>query len=155
MAKEKKIKKPGWIKEFKEFAVKGNAIDMAVGVIIGGAFGKIVTSIVNDLIMPPIATLLGDVKFTDLAIVLKEGVEATETTAAIAPITLNYGNFIQTVLDFLIIAICVFVFIKLLANLKRKKVEEVKVEVVAPAPPEPSAEEKLLTEIRDLLKEKK
>ncbi len=155
MAKEKKVKKPGWIKEFKEFAVKGNAIDMAVGVIIGGAFGKIVTSIVNDLIMPPIATLLGDVKFTDLAIVLKEGVEATETTAAIAPITLNYGNFIQTVLDFLIIAICVFVFIKLLANLKRKKAEEVKVEVVAPAPPEPSAEEKLLTEIRDLLKEKK
>ncbi len=155
MAKEKKIKKPGWIKEFKEFAVKGNAIDMAVGVIIGGAFGKIVTSIVNDLIMPPIATLLGDVKFTDLAIVLKEGVEATETTAAVAPITLNYGNFIQTVLDFLIIAICVFVFIKLLANLKRKKKEEVTVEVVAPAPPEPSAEEKLLTEIRDLLKEKK
>lgn len=155
MAKEKKIKKPGWIKEFRDFAVKGNAIDMAVGVIIGGAFGKIVTSVVNDLIMPPISTLLGNVKFSELSIVLREGVEATETTAAIAPITLNYGNFIQTVLDFLIIAICVFIFIKILANLKRKKKEEVKVEVVPPAPPEPSAEEKLLTEIRDLLKEKK
>jgi len=156
MAKEKKIKKPGWIKEFKDFAVKGNAIDMAVGVIIGGAFGKIVTSVVNDLIMPPISTLLGNVKFSELSVVLREGVEATETTAAVAPITLNYGNFIQTVLDFLIIAVCVFIFVKLLANLKRKKKEEVKVEVVVPpAPPEPSAEEKLLTEIRDLLKDKK
>ena len=106
--------------------------------------------------MPPISTLLGNVKFSELSVVLREGVEATETTAAVAPITLNYGNFIQTVLDFLIIAVCVFIFVKLLANLKRKKKEEVKVEVVVPpAPPEPSAEEKLLTEIRDLLKDKK
>ena len=145
-----------FFEEFKKFITRGNVVDMAVGVIIGGAFGKIVTSVVNDLIMPPISTLLGNVKFSELSVVLREGVGATETTAAVAPITLNYGNFIQTVLDFLIIAVCVFIFVKLLANLKRKKKEEVKVEVVVPpAPPEPSAEEKLLTEIRDLLKDKK
>ena len=142
----KKEKKPGLLKEFKEFAVKGNAIDMAVGVIIGGAFGKIVTSIVNDLIMPLVGSLLGNVKFSELAIVLKE---ATETTEGI---TLNYGNFIQTVVDFLIIAFCVFLFVKMIVSMKRKKKEE---EKPAPAEPQPTAEEKLLTEIRDLLKEQK
>lgn len=136
------------IQEFKEFAVKGNAVDMAVGVIIGGAFGKIVSSIVDDIIMPPIGWLIGGVNFTDLKLelpkVVIEGVE-------MAPATINYGNFIQTILDFTIIAFCVFMLVKGISKLKR---EEPKAEEPAPAAPEPSAEEKLLTEIRDLLKQK-
>jgi len=145
--------KSNFLQEFKAFAVKGNAIDMAVGVIIGGAFGKIVTSIVNDLIMPPIGWIIGGVNFKDLSLELptnplsvKEGVEAV-------PVTINYGNFIQTTLDFLIIAFCVFMLVRLVMKLSKKK-EEVK-EVTPPAPPAPSKEEVLLTEIRDLLKEKK
>lgn len=147
-----------FIQEFKEFAVKGNAIDMAVGVIIGGAFGKIVTSIVNDIIMPPIGWLIGGVDFKELKVVLKEAVpeqldEAGNVVqAAVAEVTLNYGAFIQNVIDFLIIAFCVFLLVKGITNLAKKKKEEEKVE--APAAPEPSAEEKLLTEIRDLLKNK-
>ena len=142
-----------FINEFKEFAVKGNVIDMAVGVIIGGAFGKIVTSLVNDVIMPCIGKLTGGISFTELkyeltAAVVEDGVEKS------AAVYLNYGNFIQNVVDFVIIAFSIFVMIKLLMNLKRKKEEP------APAPepepvPEPSNEEKLLAEIRDLLKEKK
>lgn len=146
--------KSTFLQEFKAFAVKGNAIDMAVGVIIGGAFGKIVTSIVNDLIMPPIGWLIGGVDFKDLTlelpinpISLKEGVDPT-------PVTINYGNFIQTTLDFLIIAFCVFMLVRLVIKLSRKK-EEPKAPATPPAPPAPSKEEVLLTEIRDLLKEKK
>lgn len=136
------------VNEFKEFAIKGNAVDMAVGVIIGGAFGKIVSSIVDDIIMPPIGWLIGGVNFTDLKLTLPaqkiiEGVE-------MAPATINYGNFIQTILDFTIIAFCVFMLVKGISKLKK---EEPKEEAPAPAP-EPSAEEKLLTEIRDLLKNK-
>ena len=137
-----------FINEFKEFAVKGNAVDMAVGVIIGGAFGKIVTSIVNDIIMPPIGWLIGGVKFTDLKCTLPQidlGVEKLE------PVTINYGNFIQTTFDFIMIAFCVFLLVKGINKMaKKKKAEEVK----PAAPPAPSKEELLLTEISDLLKQK-
>ena len=141
-----------FLQDFKAFAVKGNAIDMAVGVIIGGAFGKIVTSIVNDLIMPPIGGLIGGVDFKDLTLELpinplsvKEGVEAV-------PVTINYGNFVQTTLDFIIIAFCVFMLVRFITKLSKKK-EEAK-PATPPAPPAPSKEEVLLTEIRDLLKNK-
>ena len=139
------MSKSNFLQEFKQFAIKGNAVDMAVGVIIGTAFGKIVTSIVNDIIMPPIGWLLGSVDFKDLSIKIGTNSETGEA------VTLNYGNFIQTCFDFLIIAFCVFLMVRLLAKLNKKK-EEPKVE---PAPPAPSNEEVLLTEIRDLLKEKK
>lgn len=133
-----------FIQDFKAFALKGNVVDMAVGVIIGGAFGKIVTSIVNNIIMPPIGVLTGGVDFTDLKLVIKEAEGEAEA------VTLNYGQFIQDVVDFLIIAFCIFLMIKGIAALSRKKEEE---KAAEPAPaPEPSAEEKLLTEIRDLLK---
>ncbi len=136
-----------FINEFKQFAVKGNAVDMAVGVIIGGAFGKIVSSIVDDIIMPPIGWLIGGVNFSDLKIKLPA--EKIAAGIEMQAATINYGNFIQTLIDFLIIALCVFLLVKGLNRLTRKKDDE-------PAPaPKPSAEEKLLTEIRDLLKEKK
>lgn len=139
-----------FIQDFKAFALKGNVVDMAVGVIIGGAFGKIVTSIVNNIIMPPIGVLTGGVDFTDLKVPLKDAVVEGENVVSEA-VTLNYGQFIQDVVDFLIIAFCIFLMIKGIAKLSRKK-EEAPAE---PAPePEPSAEEKLLTEIRDLLKNK-
>ena len=135
-----------FLEDFKAFAVKGNAVDMAVGVIIGGAFGELVSSIVDDIIMPPIGWLIGGVTFSDLKVTLPAvdipGVE--KMTAA----TINYGNFIQTLIDFIIIAFCVFLLVKAIGKLSRKKEE-------APAaPPAPSKEEVLLTEIRDLLKEK-
>lgn len=130
----------GIINEFKEFAIKGNMVDMAVGIIIGGAFGKIVSSFVNDVLMPPIGMLLGDVDFSNLAITLKEGADGA------APVLLKYGAFIQTTIDFLIIAFAIFMMIKWMNNLSKKKEE-------APEePPKPSKEEELLTEIRDLLK---
>ena len=132
-----------FIKEFKAFAVKGNVVDMAVGIIIGAAFGKIVSSFVGDVIMPPIGLLLGGVDFSDLAIVLKE---AQGDTPAVL---LAYGQFLQTVIDFLIIAFAVFMGIKAINRLKRE--EEVAEE--APADPTPSNEELLLGEIRDLLKQ--
>lgn len=137
-----------FLKEFKEFAVKGNAIDMAVGVIIGGAFGKIVSSLVDDLIMPPIGWLIGGVNFSDLKVTLpaEKIVGGIEMQAA----TINYGNFIQTLIDFIIIALCVFLMIKGLNRLMRKKEEP-----AAPAAPaEPTPTEKLLAEIRDELKKK-
>lgn len=136
-----------FINEFKEFAVKGNAVDMAVGVIIGGAFGKIVSSIVDDIIMPPIGWLIGGVNFTDLKFTLPSEEIAGQTLPSA---TINYGNFIQTTFDFIIIAFCVFMLVKGINRLarKEKKAEEAK---SAPAPA-PSNEEKLLTEIRDLLK---
>jgi large conductance mechanosensitive channel len=138
----------GFVKEFKEFAVKGNVVDMAVGVIIGGAFGKIVSSVVSDVIMPPIGLLLGGADFTNLKWTLKpaeilDGVEK-------AAVTLNYGTFIQTTSDFLIIAMVIFLFIKGINKLKRKEEKPAS----APEPPAPSKEEILLTEIRDLLKNK-
>lgn len=138
-----------FLNEFKAFAVKGNAVDMAVGVIIGGAFGKIVSSIVDDIIMPPIGWLIGGVNFTDLKFTLPQvEIPGVETMTAA---TINYGNFIQTLLDFVIIAFCVFMLVKFINKLARKQKEEVD----KPAPkPEPSAEEKLLMEIRDLLKNK-
>ena len=134
-----------FVQEFKEFAVKGNAIDMAVGVIIGGAFGKIVTSIVNDVIMPPIGWLIGGVNFSDLKVTLP-----AETIGGVelAPATINYGSFIQTIIDFTIIALCVFLLVKGINSLKKKKEEPAAPE----STPEQSAEEKLLTEIHDLLK---
>ena len=151
-----------FLTEFKQFAVKGNAIDMAVGVIIGGAFGKIVTSIVNDIIMPPIGWLIGGVDFKDLKWVMKEAVPEQLDEAgnvvqkAVAEVTLNYGAFIQNVIDFLIIAFCVFMLVKFITKLTtKKKAEEPAAPPAPPAPPAPSAEEKLLAEIRDLLKEKK
>ena len=141
-----------FLKEFKEFALKGNVMDMAVGVIIGGAFGKIVTSFGNDILMPPIGVMLGNTDFTSMKVVLKEAVEATGTTPAIEAVTWNYGNFIQQCVDFAILALCIFMMIKMMNRLSQKKEEA----APAPAPePEPTAEEKLLTEIRDLLKDKK
>lgn len=143
-----------FINEFKEFAVKGNAVDMAVGVIIGGAFGKIVSSIVDDIIMPPIGWLIGGVNFSDLKFTLPSvdmGIEKLD------PATINYGSFIQTLFDFVIIAFCVFLLVKGINRLARKtKAEEAQKAAHAPTPaPEPSNEEKLLAEIRDLLKDKK
>lgn len=140
-----------FIQEFKDFAMKGNVVDMAVGVIIGGAFGKIVTSVVSNILMPPIGVLLGNVDFTELKITLKEAVMEGENVVSEA-VTLNYGQFIQDVVDFIIIAFCIFLMIKGVTKLTTKK-EEPKAEEPAPAP-EPSAEEKLLTEIRDLLAKK-
>lgn len=144
--------KSSFLQDFKAFAMKGNVIDMAVGVIIGGAFGKIVSSVVADVIMPPIGLLVGGVNFTDLKWVLKsaEVVDGAE----VAAVTLNYGNFLQATFDFLIIAFSIFMFIKLITRLtERKKKEEEP--AAPPAPPAPSKEEVLLAEIRDLLKEKK
>lgn len=139
-----------FIQDFKAFVLKGNVVDMAVGVIIGGAFGKIVTSIVNNIIMPPIGVLTGGMDFTDLKLVLKDAVKEGDQVVSEA-VTLNYGQFIQDVVDFLIIAFCIFLMVKGIAALSRKKEEK----PAEPAPaPEPSAEEKLLTEIRDLLKNK-
>ncbi len=142
-----------FIDDFKAFAVKGNAVDMAVGVIIGGAFGKIVTSIVNDIIMPPIGWLIGGVNFSDLKVTLP-AIKTFEGMEDLTEATINYGAFIQTIIDFLIVAFCVFLLVKGITALTAKKQVE---EPAAPAPepePEPTAEEKLLTEIRDLLKEK-
>ena len=149
-----------FVDEFNEFALKGNVMDMAVGVIIGGAFGKIVTSFVSDILMPPLGVLLGGVDFTNLKVVLKDGVPAqldaagNEIVAAVEPVTWNYGAFAQNIVDFLIIALCIFFMIKGIAKLtslrKKKEAEE-----AAAEPPAPSNEEVLLTEIRDLLKDKK
>jgi large conductance mechanosensitive channel len=130
----------GLLKEFKEFALRGNVVDMAVGIIIGGAFGKIVASLVNDVVMPPLGYVLTGVDFKDKSVVLKEAVEGVSEA-----IVWKYGMFINTVLDFLIVALCVFAAIKLMNTLKRKEEE-------SPKPPEPTAQEKLLTEIRDLLR---
>lgn len=140
--------KNGFLNDFKSFALKGNVIDMAVGVIIGGAFGKIVSSLVADIIMPPLGILLGGVNFKELAVELKPAVvENGEETAA--AVMLNYGTFLQNVVDFLIIALSIFVMIRLAGCLMRKK----EAAPAPPQPPQPSKEELLLTEIRDLLKE--
>jgi large conductance mechanosensitive channel len=134
-------------KEFKEFISRGNVVDLAVGVIIGAAFGKIVTSLVNDIIMPPVGLILGGINFSNFRVVLKEG-SVDPTGKAIEAVTLNYGSFIQTGIDFIIIAAAIFLFVKAFNAMKRKE-EDTK--VIAP---EQTAEEKLLTEIRDLLAKK-
>ena len=130
----------GLVQEFKEFAVKGNVVDMAVGVIIGGAFGKIVTSLVNDLVMPALGIAVGGINFSSLAVTLKEAVGDKPA------VVLKYGVFLQTVFDFLIVAFAIFVAIKAMNKLKRAE------PAAAPAPPPPSKEVELLTEIRDALK---
>lgn len=131
------------ISDFKSFAMRGNVVDMAVGIIIGAAFGKIVSSLVSDVIMPPIGLILGGVDFSDLAFTIKH---ATETTTAVK---INYGLFIQTIIDFIIVAAAVFGLVKAISNLKSKSVEPQTAET---PPPAPTPEVKLLTEIRDLLK---
>jgi large conductance mechanosensitive channel len=128
------------MKEFREFAMRGNVVDMAVGIVIGAAFGKIVSSFVNDVLMPPLGVVLGGVDFSDLAVRLKEA------SGEVAAVTLNYGSFIQTVVDFVIIAFAIFMMVKVMNSLKRKQ------EAQPAAPPKPSAEEALLAEIRDLLR---
>lgn len=145
----------GFLQEFKTFALKGNVVDMAVGVIIGGAFGKIVTSLVNDVIMPPIGYLTGGVDFKDLKWVIKDAIEATESSPAVAEVALKYGAFIQQIVDFMIIAISIFVMIKIINKLTSLRKKEEEEQQPAPEPePEPTKEELLLTEIRDLLKDK-
>ena len=139
------------LSEFKEFAMKGNVMDMAIGVVIGGAFGKIVTSLVNDLLMPLVGALIGNVDFTTLSATLRQAVMDGETVVKPA-VTLNYGNFIQTLVDYLIVALCIFAVIKGINSLKKKPAPEPE----APAEPAPKPEDvQLLEEIRDLLKEKK
>lgn len=138
------------LNEFKTFAMRGNVIDMAVGVIMGGAFGKIVSSLVNDVIMPPVGVLVGGVDFKDLAITLKKAT-VDANGASVPEVTLNYGMFLQNTFDFLIIAFVIFMMIKGLNALMKKKEEA---PAPAPAKPEPTLDQKLLTEIRDLLKEK-
>jgi large conductance mechanosensitive channel len=133
----------GMLQEFKTFAVKGNVVDMAVGIIIGAAFGKIVSSFVGDVIMPPLGLAIGGVDFSNLALTLKEG--AADGTGAV---TINYGKFIQTVFDFVIVAFAIFIAVKAINNLKKKEAE-------APAaPPPPTRDQELLAEIRDLLKKR-
>lgn len=129
------------MKEFKEFAMKGNVVDMAVGIIIGGAFGKIVSSLVGDVIMPPIGLLLGGVDFSDLALTLKEAADGTDA------VSVKYGAFLMTVLDFLIVAFAIFMLVKGMNKMKKKEAA-----APPPAPPEPSSTDKLLMEIRDSLK---
>ncbi len=142
----------GFVKEFKEFAMKGNVMDMAVGVIIGGAFGKIVSSLVSDVLMPIVSLCTGGVDFTNLFVKLSgEGSYATLAEAQEAgQSVIAYGQFIQNIVDFICVAFCVFLMIKAMNKLNKKKEEE----APAPEPPAPSAEETLLTEIRDLLKNK-
>ena len=144
----------GFLNEFKAFALKGNVMDMAVGVIIGGAFGKIVTSLVNDVIMPPIGLVVGGVDFSDLKLTLKQQVLDAAGEVLTPAVTWNYGAFLQQVVDFTILAFCVFMMVKVMNRLTIKKKEEEP--APAPAPePEPTKEELLLAEIRDLLKERK
>lgn len=136
-----------FIKEFKEFATRGNVVDLAVGIIIGGAFGKIVSSFVADIIMPPIGLIVGGIRFTDIRLGLKDAVVDGSGKVVQEAITLNIGNFIQTTFDFLIIAAAIFVLVRIMNSLNRKKKKE-----EAAVPPTPSVEVQLLTEIRDLLK---
>ena len=144
----------GFLNEFKAFALKGNVMDMAVGVIIGGAFGKIVTSLVNDVIMPPIGLIVGGVDFSELKLTLKQQVLDAAGEVLTPAVTWNYGAFLQQVVDFTILAFCVFMMVKMMNRLTIKKKEEEPAPALAPEP-EPTKEELLLAEIRDLLKERK
>ncbi|MFD2968337.1 large-conductance mechanosensitive channel protein MscL [Sphingobacterium bambusae] len=134
----------GFFKEFKEFAMRGSVVDLAVGVVIGGAFGKIVTSLVNDIIMPPIGFITGGVDFSNLKYVMT----AADEAAGVAEVAINYGTFVNVVIQFIIVAFCIFLVIKGLNSLKKKE------EAAPAAPPAPSKEEVLLTEIRDILRNK-
>lgn len=135
--------------ELKEFLMRGSVVDMAVGIVVGGAFGKIVSSFVDDILMPLIATVIGEGQFSDLKVILKQAVLDAEGAELVPAVTFNYGSFIQTVVDFLIVGTSIFLVIKAMNSMKRKKVEE----PAAPEPaPEPTKEETLLAEIRDLLK---
>jgi len=141
----------GMLKEFKEFAVKGNMLDMAVGIIIGAGFGKIISSLVNDVLMPSLGLLLGRVDFTQLKAVLQKGSDAimdgaTIVTPAVKQVSINYGTFIQTVIDFIIVAFCIFLVIKAMNKMKKKE------EAAPAAPAAPPEDVVLLKEIRDLLK---
>src|SRR5512139_1006494 len=141
----------GMLKEFKEFAVKGNMLDMAVGIIIGAGFGKIISSLVNDVLMPPLGLLLGRVDFTQLMAVLQKGCDAVMDGAtiiqpAVKQVSINYGTFIQTVIDFIIVAFCIFLVIKAMNKMKKKE------EAAPAAPAAPPEDIVLLKEIRDLLK---
>ena len=156
-----KEKTGGFINEFKTFIARGNVVDMAVGVIIGGSFGNISKSLVNDVVMPAVSMLTGGLNFESWKLVLKEAVLNADGSVATAEVAMNFGLFISTIVDFLITALAVFCVIKVI-NTMRAKAEAAKKEEEAaaepetpPAPPEPSAEEKLLMEIRDLLKENK
>lgn len=138
-----------FLQDFKDFAMKGNVIDLAVGVIIGGAFGKIVSSLVDDIIMPCMSLIIGGDGYKNLKYVVKAGQKATESVAEIQEVAINYGIFIQNIVDFFIIAFSIFVALRVIMKFKKKEAE-------APAAPaEPTKEEQLLTEIRDILKEKK
>lgn len=130
----------GMMKEFKEFAMKGNVVDMAVGIVIGAAFGKIINSLVKDVIMPPIGVLLGDVDFSKMGYIVKEATESAEA------VMIKYGQFFNTIIEFIIIAFAIFMVVKGMNNMKKKE------EAKPAAPPAPSKEETLLSEIRDLLK---
>ena len=134
------------MKEFKEFAMRGNVMDLAIAVVIGAAFGRIVTSLVNDVIMPPIGLLTGGVDFSELKLIMKDPVVDANGAVVTEAVSINYGLFIQTIISFLIIAIAVFMIVKVMNNLKRKKAESPSV------PPAPTKEEVLLTEIRDALR---
>jgi large conductance mechanosensitive channel len=130
------------MKEFRDFAMRGNVMDMAIGIVIGGAFGKIVSSFVNDVLMPPLGLAIGGVNFSELSMVLQEA------SGEVAAVTMNYGSFIQTVVDFVIIAFAIFMVVKAMNSMKKKE------EAKPAAPPKPSAEETLLTEIRDLMRDR-
>lgn len=138
-----------FLNDFKEFALKGNVIDMAVGVIVGGAFGKIVTSLVNDILMPVISIITGGDGYKNLKYVITEGRPAADGVAAVEEVAVNYGLFIQNIVDFIIIALCIFIALRVTMKFMHKEKEA---EAEAPAP-KPSTEEKLLTEIRDILRE--
>lgn len=144
----------GIMKDFKSFAMRGNVVDLAVAVVIGGAFGKIIASFVNDVLMPPIGLLLGGADFSNLKVVLKKGSEAimngdAVVTPAVSEVAIKYGSFVNTVVDFTIIAFAIFMVIKAIEKTKKKEAAK------PAAPPAPSKEEVLLSEIRDILKEKK
>jgi large conductance mechanosensitive channel len=135
-----------FIKEFKEFASKGNVVDLAVGIVIGAAFGKIVSSAVSDVIMPPLGLLIGGINFTDIKLILKDAVVNDSGKIVHQAVSLNVGNFIQTIFDFVIIAFSVFIVVKVMNRLKKNQEQK------STAPAEPSNQEKILSEIRDLLK---
>ncbi len=135
----------GFLKDFRDFAVKGNVMDLAVGVIIGGAFGKIVSSLVNDIFMPVIGLITGK-GFKDMKLVLKDAVMAADGKEEVAAVTMNYGTFIQNTIDFVIIAFVIFMMVRMISSLKKQEA------AAPPPPPGPTKEEVLLTEIRDLLK---
>ena len=137
------------IREFKDFAMKGNVVDMAVGIIIGGAFGKIVSSVVSDIIMPPIGLLMGGVNFTDLKFNLKPAQLDVASGKMTDAVTLNYGNFLQTTVDFIIVAFAIFMMVKAMNSLKKK---EVPAPAAPSAPPAPTKDQILLAEIRDALR---